>query len=446
LTIDIDDEDAENDGAMSEHLQRYRKYIDSLKQGRSSGISSVFGRASDLLPPDVLEIKPPTVVANRFPKDVAGDLETGSNGNHINKEATQNKVIDHASSSEIETTADASAYFGEQNDKIGRNKSRAYSEELVASRLAKHKSGEVQSDEVVDAERGGENIVGDDDGENDIDADDADEDDDSGVDDDAEDQDACDDVEDEDSSGDIVDEEEVDDNDDEIDDDDDDDEIAEDVDDLVGEDDDDELDEFDDDQINEDADADDDEDYVASGKNLGGEVGAQHHHHGRTDPNQDATTEELTVKSAQGAHLWTIFFNRVEPLFIKMSDGSSIKNAEGRDDTILALKTNGEQFKFFILSGLVIDPITGNIYVEANDGAFTAAFMNNGWQIQQYRNHEGEETYYATEPFKPGRDRLTMQITNVALDPVYGEVSYDSLDGAVSMTLKSRKLLRSAET
>src|SRR5688572_24689260 len=66
LTPEIDEEDGGSEGSMSEHLQRYRKYIDSLKEGRSSGISSVFGRASDLLPPDVLEIKPPTMVAERL--------------------------------------------------------------------------------------------------------------------------------------------------------------------------------------------------------------------------------------------------------------------------------------------------------------------------------------------------------------------------------------------
>lgn len=318
MTTQIDEEDANAEGGMSEHLQRYRKYIDSLKEGRSSGISSVFGRASDLLPPDVLEIKPPTAVADTFPSAQASEIQ--GNG------------------------------FGENGD---------YESDIVEPYYEDSGSiSESSEEESYDDLNPG-------------------------------------------------------------------DDHSEDESDEESDDDDLEPSETDDDDADQ-----DDDDYEEDSEEL----------------DDEDETEQLTVKSAQGAVLWTIYFNRVEPLSITMADGSSIKNAEGRDDTVLALKTNGSEFKFFILSGLVIDPVTGNIYVEANDGAFTAAFMNNGWQIQQYRNHEGEETYYATEPFKPGRDRLTMQITNVSLDPVHGEVSYDSLDGSASMTLKSRKLLRAAES
>ena len=322
MTSQIDEEDANTESGMSEHLQRYRKYIDSLKEGRSSGISSVFGRASDLLPPDVLEIKPPSAVAESFPANLVSDTE--ENGFEDDGPYETNYAEPYDADSDLE------------------NENHGAVDHPISS-------------DVLESENVGED-------EQDFDE--------------------------------------------------------------VG--DEDEPAESDDTDLEEDDDLDEDDDDF--------------------EEQDEDETEQLTVKSAQGAVLWTIYFNRVEPLSITMADGSSIKNAEGRDDTVLALKTNASEFKFFILSGLVIDPVTGNIYVEANDGAFTAAFMNNGWQIQQYRNHEGEETYYATEPFKPGRDRLTMQITNVSLDPVHGEVSYDSLDGSASMTLKSRKLLRTAES
>ncbi|MDZ4835331.1 MAG: hypothetical protein SGJ27_16255 [Candidatus Melainabacteria bacterium] len=377
MTTEIEDPDDDSEGAMSEHLQRYRKYIDSLKQGRSSGISSVFGRASDLLPPDVLEIKPPTMVAERIPtaEQVIGDF---GNANHINRN------VENVRSERLNFDDDDEVVSGDVE------RGEAGPKDLDPDHGDDDDNAEdLDPDEDDDASSG--DSGSDDDDQEDIESDEDDDDDDS-------------DVEDDDEEVDDVEEDDDDDDDDAEDED----EEVEDQDDVFEE---------------QDSKATDDDDTAED----------------------DTETEELTVQSAQGNHLWTIYFNRVTPLVITMSDGSSIQNAEGRDDTILSLRNGGGSFKFFILSGLVIDPITGNIYVEANDGAFTAAFMNNGWQIQQYRNHEGEETYYATEPFKSGRDRLTMQITNVALDPVHGEVSYDSLDGSASMTLKSRKLLRSGE-
>lgn len=326
MTTEVDNEDADTEGGMSEHLQRYRKYIESLKQGRSSGISSVFGRASDLLPPDVIEIKPPKVVAEHFPKDVnteleAESIEDGSINNAANLEDWNNSFEENMNDDQVEDDED----FAEDRS----------DDENAGEEADDDSSDDHDDDDYVERE--------------------------------------------------IVEDEEQDSPQEQI--------------------------EYDSEESSE-----------------------------------DEESEELKVTSAQGVLLWTIYFNRVAPLTITMADGSAIKNAEGRDDTILALKTEGDKFKYFILSGLVIDPITGNIYAEANDGAFTAAFMNNGWQIQQYRSHDGEEKYYATEPYKPGRDRLTMQITNVSLDPVNGEVSYDSLDGSASMTLKSRNLLRPAES
>jgi hypothetical protein len=403
LTSEIENEDDDSEGAMSEHLQRYRKYIDSLKQGRSSGISSVFGRASDLLPPDVLEIKPPTMVAERIPtaEQASGDF---GYANHINRNA------DYVRSERSD--------FDDDDEVVSENVERS---EASSESLDPNDGEDDDSAEDLDSDDG------DDDSAEDLDADEDDDDSSDGS------------HSDDDDEEDIESEEDEDDDDSDVDDDDSD----------VEDDDDDE--ENDEDEANDDddvQDADDDEEDVEDQDDdfeQDGEKSDDNESDQDDTAKSDTETEELTVKSAQGNHLWTIYFNRVAPLVITMTDGSSIQNAEGRDDTILSLRTDRDSFKFFILSGLVIDPITGNIYVEANDGAFTAAFMNNGWQIQQYRNHEGEETYYATEPFKPGRDRLTMQITNVALDPVHGEVSYDSLDGSASMTLKSRKLLRSGE-
>ena len=320
------DEALESDGTMSEHMQRYKSYIDNLKQGKSSGISSVFGRASDLLPPEVMEIKQPVL-------------------------ETQAAVIERKSPNA--DPEDEVEDLDEDDDESG-----------------------YEEDDDFDDE--------DPDEDSDDDDDDSDEDENQNDDDDFDDES---DEEDED-----LDDEDIDDEDDE--------EFDED-------------DYDDDDEIGDDIDAGDD---------------------------RITVTNELAVTARNGSPLWNIFFNRAEPVLITMSDGSSIRNAEGRDEAILALKTSANRFKFFILSGLVIDPSTGNIYAEANDGAYTVAFLNNGWQIHQYRTHAGAEVYYATEPFKKGRERATMQIMNLKLDPATGDVSYDSADGSASMTLKSRRL------
>jgi len=314
LTFDDDNAEAtESEGGMAEHLQRYKHYLENLKQGKSSGISSVFGRATDLLPPEVMEIRPPLVQQERQAVNPRGVKPSTSDSSSI-----------------------------EDDEDVESDDDSEFDEETVSD----DESDEHESD--VD--------VSDDDGE--------------ALDDETED--------------------------------------------------DDDLDSDDEDS------AEDYESDEANTTDLDGDHGLEY-------------TNELTVTNSNGAVLWKILFNRAEPVLVSMSDGTTIRMAEGRDDSVLALRS-GNSLKFFILSGYVIDPSTGNIYVEANDGAYTAAFLNNGWQIHQYRTHDGEETYYATEPHKPGRTRATMQITNLGLDPATGEVSYDSLDGSASMTLKSRRI------
>lgn len=336
------DEELESGGDMSKHMQRYKNYIDNLKQGKSSGISSVFGRASDLLPPEVMEIKQPAVHLQGL--------------SHERKPSAPDRV------DEAEDVDDDDEFVGESDFEV-----------------------EDDDDDPDHDDEDGNSPDDDEDFDDETDGDVEDEDEDA--DDDSD--------EDEETDGDIDDDDSVDDDDD-------------------THDDDDENEDYDDDE--------DDDDYIEAGED------------------QITVTNELAVSARNGEPLWNIFFNRAEPVLITMNDGSSIRNAEGRDESVLALKTTGNRFKFFILSGLVIDPTTGNIYAEANDGAYTVAFLNSGWQIHQYRTHDGAEVYYATEPFRKGRDRITTQIMNLKLDPATGDVSYDSADGSASMTLKSRRL------
>lgn len=50
-----DDEDKPV-GNITDHVERYKQYLQKLKKGKSSGISSTFGKASDLLSSDIAEV------------------------------------------------------------------------------------------------------------------------------------------------------------------------------------------------------------------------------------------------------------------------------------------------------------------------------------------------------------------------------------------------------
>jgi len=148
-----------------------------------------------------------------------------------------------------------------------------------------------------------------------------------------------------------------------------------------------------------------------------------------------------SVTTAEGVLLWQVYYDTHGPELVSMADGGIIKRAQGRREYVFSnLSALDGDIKFFILSGFIVDPGTGNVYLEANEGAYTAAFLNNGWRIHQYREHNGEETYFVSEPMRPDRAPATIQVRSLSLDPVTGEVSYETMDSAASITLRSRQL------
>lgn len=157
---------------------------------------------------------------------------------------------------------------------------------------------------------------------------------------------------------------------------------------------------------------------------------------------RDATgrAPDLTVTNAVGALLWNVYFDGYEPTRVDMFDGTTIARAEGRDELILALNSNGEGVKFFVLSGMMVDPTTGNVFIESNEGAYTAGFLNNGWRIHQYRTRDRGQVYYVSEPVVAGQKPLTIEVANLMLDIETGTVSYETTDNAATVTLRTRKL------
>ena len=149
---------------------------------------------------------------------------------------------------------------------------------------------------------------------------------------------------------------------------------------------------------------------------------------------------DLAVTTATGNLLWNVYFKGYEAEKIAMFDGTFIGRAEGRDEMVLALRVGPGKTKAFILSGLMVDPTTGNVFAEANQGAFTAGFLNNGWRVFQYRTREHGDLYYVSEPPLPDCESVTIQVNNLSIDMETGAVSYETTDSAAVVTLRSRRL------
>jgi len=50
------------------------------------------------------------------------------------------------------------------------------------------------------------------------------------------------------------------------------------------------------------------------------------------------------------------------------------------------------------------------------------------------------ESFFVTEPVRPDRAPITMKVGKIDLDLSCGEVTYETIDGAARITLKSREL------
>jgi len=152
-----------------------------------------------------------------------------------------------------------------------------------------------------------------------------------------------------------------------------------------------------------------------------------------------ARRTDLHVTDANGASLWTVYWGETEPELIAMIDGSLIKQAEGEQKFVFSsVAPSGGEIRFFILDGLVVDPSTGNIYMEASGGEYCAAFLNNGWRIEQYQRPGRTQRFFVTEPRRSDRTAVTTEVADLQLDLATGEVTYQTADRAATMTLQSR--------
>ncbi|MFN8552496.1 MAG: hypothetical protein U0103_13560 [Candidatus Obscuribacterales bacterium] len=374
-------------GGMVEHIQKYKSYIQGLKQGHSSGISAAFGRAAELLPPDVLEVVPPKITGALT---VGRELDEPVFADGYDRAALRSAVEDL-----IAGCADQLADF------IGVSVMTAEGESEVVNCFVEdgqRKFMLANLDVIDEAEFTRSRRDTDGDPEYGEQSDDSDQSDDGEQRDDAR------------------------------------------SDDRHG-----------DGKQSDDGDQSDDGAHLDDGEQ--GEQGELQSETGfdRGDDvsgTRDACAPwgeerpfDLVVHAPAGNVLWGIHYDGLEIEQIVMSDGTQIRRAEGRHEYVMVQRANDRLHpRIYILSGLMVDPLTGNVYAEANQGGYTAAFLNNGWQIHQYRSRDSTDSFFVKEPDRPGRSGAFFEVVNLALDAESGEVSYDTIDSAATVTLKSRRL------
>ncbi|MBP9092204.1 hypothetical protein KBI23_14340 [bacterium] len=337
-------------GTMSDHLKKYRDYIDELKQGRSSGISAAFGRATDLLPPEVMAIKaePVDLVAQLI------DLESSVLSDDYDRDYLKESVR-----SLVE------AYVDDWDDAVGRVVETENGREEVLSIYVENGQRMFMLSDLstIDELTFHRTLV---------------------------------------ASAAAASASEI---------------------------------------------AEESAELASSEPEQEVPFGLAVDHESTTQPQSITVNQSISpvvsqvVTTSDGLPLWQVYYSAEGPELVSMADGGIIKRAEGRKEYVFSrLSPTDGDIKFFILSGFVVDPSTGNVYFEANEGAYTAAFLNNGWTIHQYLSSQGDESFFVTEPVRPDRLPITMKVKSLDLDLSTGEVTYETMDSAASITLKSRKL------
>jgi hypothetical protein len=148
------------------------------------------------------------------------------------------------------------------------------------------------------------------------------------------------------------------------------------------------------------------------------------------------------VTSAAGQWLWDVTFDGQLVSMVQMADGSLVQKADGENYVISwAVKPGQRVPQIEIVKDVTVDPSTGNIYYQNMVGSQAVALLNNGWRIDQKKIIDEEDQFFVTEPARPDQPApIPKQAINLVVDTESGDISYDTIDGGASMTLRSRKL------
>lgn len=345
-------------GGMTEHLERYRHYIDGLKSGKASGISAAFGRASDLLPPEALAIAPKVNSADNLGQTLFPREEDRQVLRQSLEMLIKAGVLEHqpqsepGESAEQKTEAVLRCFSG---DPIGVSVRTENGIEQVLSTY--FESGELMymlSDlSVIDEKTFLAHFI-------------------------------------------------------------------------------------------ETAEASEAEAFEGKSTSENQESAKAAAAFELQEQHLQQDKPDLLVHDEAGQLLWQVSYDREGVQLVSMADGCLVKKAEGRQDYVFSmLSPEDGDIRFYILSGLVVDPNTGNVYLEANQGAYSTAYLNNGWKAHHYRTAAGEESYYLTEPMtvinQEGRMPETFAVAKLRLDMQTGSLFY-SISGDRELELSCRKL------
>lgn len=152
---------------------------------------------------------------------------------------------------------------------------------------------------------------------------------------------------------------------------------------------------------------------------------------------------DLRITTATGEPLWDVVLAGDSVSEVFFSDGSRIlaSNEPGKYVYISSRRSDLESGAAQIITKPICDPETGNLFFRLASGERATALLNNGFRIDQYSKDEGEDDYFVTEPCMPGTlARSRSQVTNLTMDQETGCVSYETVNGGLSVTMRFRKL------
>jgi len=159
-----------------------------------------------------------------------------------------------------------------------------------------------------------------------------------------------------------------------------------------------------------------------------------------SEVNQEAPV--LVVYDKAGRWLWDIHFVDAVVSRVVMSNTTIIERLDNEYYTVTAPGQVG-QIEPEVEEAAVVfcDHRTGNIFYINSAETHSVVWLNNGWRAEQYNLSDGEQEFFVTSP--PDQSSLTgqrTQVCNLQIHPHNGEVSYESMDEQMAITLKSRML------
>ncbi len=152
---------------------------------------------------------------------------------------------------------------------------------------------------------------------------------------------------------------------------------------------------------------------------------------------------DLRVETTSGEWLWDVIFSGDEVAEILLSDGTCILRSNDPAKYVLVpVASPGRRAREAqIVAAVLCDRATGNIFFRTESGDQAVALLNNGFRIDQFSNNNGEDRFFVTEPLKPGQFiRNSFQVRDLNLDPLKQTVSYETIDGGMQVTARFRRL------